>query len=36
LAGVPFDERFSFRRDVKVLLETGVLLADLGVSVLDE
>ena len=36
LAGVPFDEGFGFRRDVEVLLEAGVRLADLGVSELDE
>jgi len=36
LAGVPFDEGFGFRRDVEVLVETGVRLADLGVSELDE
>src|SRR3970040_2207981 len=32
LAGVPFDEGFGFRRDVEVLVEAGVRLADLGVS----
>src|SRR3546814_6637632 len=31
LAGVPFDEGFGFRRDVEVLLEVGVRLADLGI-----
>src|SRR4029434_1350100 len=36
LAGVPFDEGFGFRRDVEVLVEAGVRLADLGVSVLDQ
>ena len=36
LAGVPFDEGFGFRRDVEVLVEAGVRLADLGVSELDE
>ena len=36
LAGVPFDEGFGFRRDVEVLVEAGVRLADLGVSALDE
>src|SRR5688572_29956918 len=36
LAGVPFDEGFGFRRDVEVLVETGVRLADLRVSALDE
>ena len=36
LAGVPFDEGFGFRRDVEVLVEAGVLLADLGLSVLDQ
>jgi hypothetical protein len=36
LAGVPFDEGFSFRRDVEILVEAGVRLADLGVSELDE
>ena len=36
LAGVPFDERFGFRRDVEVLVEAGVRLANLGVSELDE
>src|SRR5688572_20311802 len=36
LAGVPFDEGFGFRRDVEVLIEAGVGLADLGVSALDE
>src|SRR5574341_1503701 len=34
LASVPFDEGFGFRRDVKVLVEAGGLLADLGVGVL--
>src|SRR5512134_377427 len=36
LAGVPFDERFGFRRDVEILVEGGVRLADLGVSELYE
>src|SRR5262245_42087614 len=36
LAGVPFDKGFRFRRDVEVLFEAGVCLADLGVSELDE
>ena len=36
LAGVPFDEGFGFRGDVEVLVEAGVRLADLGVSVLDQ
>jgi hypothetical protein len=36
LAGVPLDERFGVRSDVEVFVEAGVLLADLGVSVLDE
>jgi len=36
LAGVPFDEGFGFRRDVEVLVEAGVRLADLGVSELDD
>src|SRR6266545_5263849 len=36
VAGVPFDEGFGFRRDVEVLIEAGVRLADLGVSELDE
>src|SRR5574341_1780350 len=36
LAGVPFDEGFGFRRDVEVLVEAGVRLANLGVSELDE
>jgi hypothetical protein len=36
LAGVPFDEGFGFRRDVEVLVEAGVRLADLGVSEFDE
>src|SRR5262245_57023611 len=31
LAGVPLDEGFGFRRDVEVLLEAGVRLADLEV-----
>jgi hypothetical protein len=36
LAGVPFDEGFSFRRDVEILIEAWVRLADLGISKLDE
>ena len=36
LPGVPFDEGFGVRRDVEVLVEAGVRLADLGVSELDE
>src|SRR5262245_51573553 len=36
LAGVPFDEGFGFRRDVEVLVEAGVRLADLGLAALDE
>lgn len=36
LACVPFDEGFGFRRDVEVLVEAGVRLADLGVAVLDQ
>ena len=36
LAGVPFDEGFGFRRDVEVLVEAGVRLADLGFAVLDQ
>src|SRR5262249_27746120 len=36
LPGVPSDEGFGFRRDVEVLVEAGVRLADLGVSELDE
>src|SRR5262245_10983895 len=36
LARVPFDEGFGFRRDVEVLVEAGVRLADLGVSALDK
>src|SRR5258705_7049441 len=36
LAGVPFDEGFGFRRDIEVLVEAGVRLADLGVSVLNQ
>ena len=36
LAGVPFDEGFGFSRDVEVLVEAGVRLANLGVSKLDE
>ncbi|MCI0543642.1 MAG: hypothetical protein L0Z49_04235 [Actinobacteria bacterium] len=33
---MPFDERFGFRRDIEILVEAGVGLADLGVSVLDQ
>jgi hypothetical protein len=36
LACVPFDEGFGVRGDVEVLVEAGVLLADLGLSVLDQ
>src|SRR5690606_39221284 len=36
LASVPFDKSFGVRRDVEVFVETGVLLADLRVSVLDQ
>ena len=36
LAGVPLDEGFGFRRDVEILVEAGVRLADLGFSVLDQ
>src|SRR5687767_6505058 len=36
LTGVPFDEGFGFSRDVEVLVEARVRLADLGVSELDE
>jgi hypothetical protein len=36
LAGVPLGEGFGFRRDVEVLVEAGVRLADLGVPVLDQ
>src|SRR5512145_8491 len=36
LASVPFDEGLGFRRDVEVLVEAGVLLADLGFSKFDE
>jgi hypothetical protein len=36
LASVPFDEGLGFRRDVEVLIEAGVRLADLGVPELDE
>ena len=36
VAGVPSDEGFGFRRDVEVLVEAGVRLADLGVSEFDE
>jgi hypothetical protein len=36
MAGVPFDEGFGFRRDVEILVEAGVLLADLGVSQFDD
>jgi hypothetical protein len=31
---MPLDEGFGFRRDVEVLVEAAVRLADLGVSVL--
>ena len=36
LAGLPLAEGFGVRRDVEVLLEARVLLADLGVSALDQ
>lgn len=36
VTGVPFDEGFGFCRDVEILVEFGVCLADLGVAVLDE
>src|SRR5262245_55403551 len=36
LAGVPFDESFGFGRDVEVLVEARIYLADLGVSELDQ
>src|SRR5262245_24702568 len=36
LASVPFDKGLGFRRDVEVLIEAGVRLADLGVTELDE
>src|SRR5687768_9211307 len=36
VAGVPSDERLGFRRDVEILVEAGVCLADLGVSELYE
>jgi len=36
LTGVPFDEGLGFRRDVEVLVEAGLRLADLGVSELDQ
>ena len=36
LARVPFDEGFGFRGDIKILVEAGVRLADLGVPVLDQ
>jgi hypothetical protein len=36
MAGVPLDEGFGFRRDEQVLVETGVLLPDLGVAALDD
>src|SRR5262245_42665033 len=36
LTGVPFDEGFGFRRDVEVLVEAGMCLADLGIPELDE
>ena len=35
LAGMPLDEGFGFRRDVEVLIEARVCLADLGVSEFD-
>src|SRR5262245_35464048 len=36
LAGVPLDEGFGFGRDVEVLVQAGVFLADFSVSQLDE
>src|SRR5262249_49152543 len=36
LAGVPFYAGFGFSRDVEVLVEAGMCLADLGISELDE
>src|SRR5262249_28982053 len=36
LAGVPFDEGFSFRRDAEVLVGAGTRLADVGLSTLDQ
>src|SRR5687768_9055001 len=36
VAGVPFDEGFGFRRDVKVLVDARRRFADLRVSQLDE
>ena len=36
LASVPFDEGFGFRSDVKVFIESGIRLADLGVSKFDD
>jgi hypothetical protein len=36
LTCVPFDEGFGVRRDVEILVEAGVFLADLGIPVLDQ
>ena len=36
LAGVPFDEGFGVRRDVQILVEAGVRLADLRLPELDD
>ena len=36
LTSVPFDKRFGLRRDVEILFEAGILLADLSVAALDE
>src|SRR5262245_38230170 len=36
LAGVPLDEGLGFGRDVEILVEAGVLLADLRIPVLDQ
>jgi hypothetical protein len=36
LARVPFDEGFGFRRDVEILVEAGIRLADLGLAEFDE
>jgi hypothetical protein len=33
---VPFDESLGVRREVEVLVEAGMRLADLGISELDE
>jgi hypothetical protein len=36
VAGVPFDEGLGFRRDIEVLVDAGVRLADLRVAELEE